>query len=196
MRLQDLGQRLTAGLAEWTKPTLLLTGDGDKYIKVVAHSVCHCQSAAHHFIYHFFQRLLTPCLAAPQPAEAQAVAESNPGNISAKVIEAAGHQPQVQTVEFECRFLLYCKCHTAGSVHSRTLLLTTKANRLPLPHHKAALCTAGGLPTASGKTTGQLPQMTKKSFEPALTRAHSVPRRWPSDGIAIFYTNRGLASHM
>ncbi len=40
-QLQDLGQRLTAGLAEWTKPTLLLTGDGDKYIKVLGHSVCH-----------------------------------------------------------------------------------------------------------------------------------------------------------
>ena len=41
MRLQDLGQRLTAGLAKWTKPTLLLTGDGDKYIKVLAHSLYH-----------------------------------------------------------------------------------------------------------------------------------------------------------
>ena len=39
MHLQDLGQRLTAGLAEWTKPTLLLNGDGDKYIKVRA--LCH-----------------------------------------------------------------------------------------------------------------------------------------------------------
>lgn len=33
-KLQDLGQRLTAGLAKWTKPTMLLTGDSDKYIKV------------------------------------------------------------------------------------------------------------------------------------------------------------------
>lgn len=39
------------------------------------------------------------CFHDPQPAEAQAVAESNPSNISAKVIEAAGHQPQVQIVK-------------------------------------------------------------------------------------------------
>lgn len=32
---QELGQRLTAGLAKWGKPTLLLTGDADKYIKVL-----------------------------------------------------------------------------------------------------------------------------------------------------------------
>jgi pimeloyl-ACP methyl ester carboxylesterase len=100
MHLQDLGQRLTAGLAKWTKPTLLLTGDGDKYIKVraltlsISCSAPSCVSGANS------ERFLTACLADPQPAEAQAVAESNPSNISAKVIEAAGHQPQVQTVKF------------------------------------------------------------------------------------------------
>jgi hypothetical protein len=49
MHLQDLGQRLTAGLTEWTKPTLLLTGDGDKYIKVQAHS----------FVIHELQRTIS-----------------------------------------------------------------------------------------------------------------------------------------
>jgi pimeloyl-ACP methyl ester carboxylesterase len=63
-KLPDLGQRLTKGLsagAGWDTPTLLLTGDADKYLR---------------------------------PEAAEAVAAANPGAITAKTIEAAGHQPQ------------------------------------------------------------------------------------------------------
>lgn len=64
-KLPDIGARLTGGLssgAGWDTPTLLLTGDADKYLK---------------------------------PEAAEQVAAANPGVISSKTIEAAGHQPQV-----------------------------------------------------------------------------------------------------
>jgi len=77
-KLPDIGARLTRGLssgAGWDTPTLLLTGDADKYLK---------------------------------PEAAEQVAAANPGVISSKTIEAAGHQPQVLLLDAASRISTSC----------------------------------------------------------------------------------------
>ena len=53
------------------------------------------------------------------------MAESNPSSISAKVIEAAGHQPQVQTVKFCSSFSLQSVTWQVNTWLNTTLQLTT-----------------------------------------------------------------------